>query len=177
MTWVLVALAATAVVWWLLRPAAPYANPLPDPGAVARMLRLLLSRGVHAAGIRGSLAICLRDDPQRQLVFRKYIRDSGGMGFDAEFALEPWSEPFYGRFRDELVRRGVPHGELTREAGPVLTFDFGRDLGLAHVVVHVLFEDAMGASVARDCVGIFRDCVPVNAPHLTGVDAPNEGWG
>jgi hypothetical protein len=177
MTWALVALGAAAVVAFLLWPPAPHPNPLADSRMLPRMLRLLLSRGVYAGEMRGSLAVCLREDPQRRFVFRKYIRDAGVTGFETEFPLEGWSEPFYARFRDELVRRGVPHRELTSERGPMLAFDFGRDFGLAHVVVHVLFEDVMGARVARDCVGYFHDCLLINSPRLTGVDAPDEGWG
>lgn len=174
MTWVWLGLAAAGVAWlwhWGTRPAP---NELSAPGALAVLLRYLLSHGVYKAGIRGSLTVCVRVAPERRLVFTKYIREPAGAGFEAEFPLEAWSEPYYAALRDELVRRGVPHGEVARATGPALTFDFGRDFGLAHAVTRLLFEDAMRMGVARDCIAYYRDTLVTHHAGLTGVDAPED---
>src|SRR5215216_2327465 len=114
MTWFLGILAAAGVgylwLWhWGLRPVP---NPLPEPGSLARMLRLLLSRGVHKGPVKATLAVCVRADEERRLVFQKAITEAGQVGFRAEFPLAAWSEPYYGPLREELARRGVRHREV-----------------------------------------------------------------
>jgi hypothetical protein len=127
--------------------------------------------------VKATLTVCVRADEQRRLVFQKEITEAGEVGFRAEFPRAAWTEPYYQPYRAELARRGVPHREVVGRAGPTLTFEFGRDFGGAYVVARVLFEDVMGLRLERDCVAYFRDIVIPNAPHLTGVDAPDEGWG
>ena len=172
MTWVLLAV-AVIVVWWLLDPGEPQPNELEHPAALGLVFRYLMNRGLHRPGVRGRVVVCLRNDPEQRLIFWKYIRGTGELGFEAEFPLTPASAEAYHAFRTELLRRGVPHEELPLEAGPVLKFDFGRDVGLGHVVTHVFFEDVLRLRVARDCVAFFHDCLVTDAPRLTGVDKDN----
>ena len=174
--WILVAVAIAVVVsLWL--GSKPAINELPDPGAFARLLRLLVSRGVHKAGIRGTLTICVKAEPKRRIVFTKSIGPSNEGGFNAAFPNEHWTEPYYEPFRTELDRRGISYQE-TRENGiPTLKFDFGRDVGGAYVVTKTLFDDVVRVRLHQDCAAFFRNVVLRNTPDLTGVDAPDEGWG
>ena len=172
MRWYLALTVGVAIVWWFwVRGMRPATNELSHPGAIANLLRYLMARGVYRSGIVGTVTVCDRDNPEHCLVFSKYIREAQP-GVRAEFPRVSWSEPYFAAFRTELVRRGVPHQELVHSSGSTLAFDFGRDLGGAHVVTHVLFEDVLGRRVARDCVAYFRDTLVVDSPRLTGIDAP-----
>jgi hypothetical protein len=171
MGWYIALAVAAAIVWIWRRGMRPHPFELSYPGAIASLLRFLMVRGVYKSGIVGTATVCDRDHPEHCLVFSKYIRDAQP-GVRAEFPRVSWSEPYFDSFRTELVRRGVPHQELVQPSGPTLAFDFGRDLGGAHVVTHVLFEDVLGRRVARDCVAYLRDTVDVDSPRWTGVDAP-----
>lgn len=152
-------------------------NELPDPGAFARLLRLLVSRGVHKAGIVGTLTICVKAEPKHRIVFSKLVDSSGQPGFNASFVRDRWAEGYYERFRAELDRRGISYQAIERNANPALVFSFGRDTGGAYVTTKTLFEDVFGVRLHRDCAGFFRNVVLRNTPHLTGVDAPDDGWG
>ena len=177
MAWILILLGLAILIWLFLLPSAPAMNELPDPGALGRMLRLLVSRGVHKAGIKGTLTVCVKGDRQRRLVFTKCISALGEAGFRAALSRESWAEPYYERFCAELDRRGIPYEEIRAGAVPTLAFELGRDAGGAYMVTKTLFEDVLGLRLDRDCVAYFRDVVIRNTPRLTGVDAPDEGWG
>jgi hypothetical protein len=150
-------------------------NDLPDPGAFARLLRLLVSRGVHRAGIIGSLTICVRAEPRRRIVFSKFVDPSGQADFNASFARDRWAEESYEPFRAELDRRGISYQETHPDGQPTLEFAFGRDAGGAYVVTKTLCEDGFRVRLHQDCVGFFRNVVRRNTPNLTSVDAPDEG--
>ena len=152
-------------------------NDLPDPGAFARLLRLLVSRGVHKAGIIGSLTICVRAEPRRRIVFSKFVDPSGRAGFNASFPRDRWAEEYYEPFRAELDRRALSYQETRHNGQLALEFAFGRDAGGAYVVAKTLFEDVFHVRFHQDCVGFFRNVVLRNTPRLTGVHAPDEGWG
>ena len=176
MLWILIVI-AIAVLVWLLWPSAPALNEMPNPAALDRLLRLLVSRGVLRANVTGTLTICVRDNPQHCLVFTKTSIPGGNAGFSAAFPRERWTEPYYERFRGELDRRGIPYQEVRTGNVPSLRFELGRDLGGAYVVTKTLFGDVLGVDLHRDCVAFFRNVVLLNTPALTGVDAPDEGWG
>ena len=173
MTWLLGAFALTVVAWLWRKGMEPAANDLSDPRALARMLRILLSRGIHKGDVRASLTIQLRTKAHPQLVFRKYIDATGQAGVRAVVTHSTTPSPPDDRFRAELVRRGIAYAETADG----FSLDIGRDFGLALVATQVLFQDVAGGSVARDCVAYFRDVVASNSPALTGVDAPDDGWG
>ena len=44
------------------------------------------------------------------------------------------------------------------------------------MVARILYDDVLDLRLHRDCVVYWRDVVMENAPKLTGVDAPEEGW-
>lgn len=177
MTWLVVAAIAALVLLCLSWRGKPYLNDMSDPGALAHLLRLLLSRGVHKAGIRGTLTVCDRSNPIRRLIFRKYIRGQNEMGFEATLPLEAWSEIYDLQLRAELDRRGLNYRDAVTPTGKQMEFDLGRDFGGAYMLARVLFEDVMGLRVRRDCGAYFRDVMISNTPRLTGVDDPEEGWG
>jgi hypothetical protein len=166
-------IAAIGRLWWW--STGPVPNDIPDPGTLARMLRILMYRGVFRPSLQATLTICLRSEHERRLVFTKVIDEKGSPGFRAAFPREAWTVPFFDVFRNELDRRGVLYRETTVANAPVLTFDFGQDFGGAYVVTQVLFG-ALGARLHEDCVGTLRDVVIKNAPRLTGVDHPAEVW-
>jgi len=175
MLWIFI-VAAIAVLVWVLGQA-PAMNELPDPQALARLFRLLISRGVFKAGISGTLTVCVREEPRRCLVFTKTSNPESGIGVAAALSRVPWAEPYYDKFRAELDRRGIPYQEIDTKTLPTLRFELGRDLGGAYVVAKIFFQDVLGVNLHRDCVAFFRDVVLRNTPSLTGVDAPDEGWG
>lgn len=110
-------------------------------------------------------------------MFTKTAIPEGGAGFAAEFPRVKWTEPYYDKFRTELDRRGISYQEIGTESTQTLRFVLGRDIGGACVVAKLLFENALGIDLHRDCVAFFRNVVLRNTPELTGVDAPDEGWG
>ena len=166
-------IAAFLRLWWW--STGPVPNDIPDPGMFARMLRILLYRGVYRPSLQATLTICLRNDHEHRLVFTKVIDEKGSPGFMAALPRDAWMVPFFDAFRSELDRRSVRYRELTVADTPVLTFDFEQDFGGAYVVAQVLF-DALGARLHEDCVGTLRHTVFKNVPRLTGVDHPAEVW-
>src|SRR5215208_4959994 len=158
---------------WSSRPAA---NDIHDPAFFARSLRLLLSRGVHKGSVRATLLVCPRGDKGRGLVYTKYIDADRGAGVEAEIASDGWVAPHYAALKSELDQRGIRYAESTGADGPRLRFDFGKDFGGAYMVARILYDDVLDLRLHRDCVVYWRDVVMENAPKLTGVDAPEEGW-
>src|SRR5688572_13884805 len=122
MLWIVVVAAIGVLVWVLLRQA-PAMNELPDPQALARLFRLLVSRGVLKAGISGTLTICVRDERRRCMVFTKTSDAEGGVGVAAALTREQWTEPYYDKFRAELNRRGIPYREMDTKGLPTLRFE------------------------------------------------------
>jgi hypothetical protein len=175
MNWLSAMLALAGVVWLWRRGNKPYANPLPASGSLARPLQLLLSRGIHAHGIRGTLQLCLRIDPQQRIVFTKYI-EGANTGFRATIPREAWVATHLPALLTELDGRGIPYRLLQSHERNALAFDLGKDYGGAHMVARLLFEDVMGLRLSRDCVVYFHDVMLANSPKFTGVDAPDEGW-
>jgi hypothetical protein len=76
----------------------------------------------------------------------------------------------FERVRTELDARRIGFRELSDG----VEIQIGRDFGLALVLAQVVFQDVMGLSLARDCVGYMRDVLVSNHPGLTGADASNE---
>ena len=140
------------------------------------MLALLLSRGVHKAGIRGSLTICERSAPERRLILTKYIREPAVAGFEAQLPGEPWSELLYDAFRTALDRYSIKYREVGTPPHRSIECDLARDFGGAYMVARLLFEDTMGLNLARDCVAYYRNVVLSNRPDLTGDDADKPHW-
>jgi hypothetical protein len=168
MSWLLGILGA-AVIVWLLSPSPPSMNPVPDAAALTEGLRLLLKQGVHRAGIKGTLTVCMKDDKARRLTFTKQIGEYGGIGFSAAFIHEAWAEQYYEKFRAELDRRGIRYEVVYTSGTRSLVFELGRDFGGAYVVTRILFEDVLEARLNRECVMYLRDTLVRNIPRLTGV--------
>ena len=173
MPWLAATLGFAALIWLWRMGTEPFANPISDGASLARALRLLLNRGVHADGIRGTLTISLARASAQRLVYAKYI-EAQMVGFRATVPNELWVQAYLPALKAELDRRGIPF--RTGEEPAALTIELKTDCGGAYMIARLLFEDTLGHRIARDCVATFRNVMNVNAPRFTGVDEPDDGW-
>jgi hypothetical protein len=149
------------------RGMMPVANDLATPEEVLMRLQYLLDRGIEGGQVRFQV----RDDPQRQLLFVKYIRARNDVGFRSFFYDENWPEGYFDRVRGELDHRGIKYDlSSDKTSKRVLEINYLRDLGLAQLVARLVFERGFGVRLDRDCVAVFKDVLISDHPRLTGVD-------
>jgi hypothetical protein len=165
MIWLVILLLLLATVAWLfLTPSKPIAVDLVEPRTVEAVLRTLMAQGIDGA----ELKICLRQQPDQCLIFKKYIQSSGQIGCRVSAFEATWTAPVINTFRAELGARGIPvdRSGLVGQSG--VTIDCHHDLGLAQVLLRSFFGDVLHQDVERDCVAFFRDVLVRNVPRLTG---------
>ena len=173
MAWV-IGILVVALIAWGLSPARPFPNPIPHERALTEALRTLLNQGLHHFGRSGRLVVCIKTEPERRLVFTKYIRVPRDVGFQATVERSSWPDPHFDNFRSELDRREVRY-DVSREGDPeVVSLNFGRDFSGAYAVTRILFEDVLGMRINRDCVMYAHDVLVRNIPSATGVDRSDE---
>lgn len=169
MTWVVVALTLAVVLglWWWLTGPTPVT--LESPSSVPTMLRTLLANGVDG----GELCLQVRGAPSRQLMFLKYIVAHNDVGFRGFFYETQDTGGYFDSLRDELLRRNIEHQVAEeRDRSRHLILDFSRDVGLAHMVVRLVFEHIFAVRIEKDCIAFFRRVLVDADPALTGVDLP-----
>lgn len=158
--------------WWLTSPAL---NPIPDAAAFAKMLRLLMARGVHTHALKGTARVYRRTDRTCFLIFEKTL-DGGSPGFVAWIPRVASNIRLLERVRADLDARGIPVAVHDGLSPRIATFTFGRDIGAAYLVAQVIAGQMMGVDLHKDCDVAFFHCVTDNHPRLTGVDAPDARW-
>ena len=176
MTSILLALfVAIGLAWFFLKPDKPVPNePLTEP-LIRALLEFLLYRGVANRAISptrwGGLTIHVRDDPRR-MELSKYLDAKGQSGIRLELPGEPWTARYVEPFREELQRRGIAFVEepsYDAQDPPTMRLDVGHDLGLAQLILVILFEHVFGVRLARDCVGLFNQHIlAFEVPRLSG---------
>lgn len=170
MTWVIAIAAACALVaFWMWWTTGSVANALDSPAAVMNMLQYLMNRGADGATLR----LRARGDKRRQLVYTKSVRGLDDVSIRSAFCAGSQPDPVFDRLTAGLEASNVHHEVVAGKSGPCLHIDYGRDLGLAAVVANVFFARALQVNVQSDGVGYLSLVTTVNAPHLTGVDAPD----
>jgi hypothetical protein len=171
MIWVIVIIgvlvaAVIAFYWWGMRPGV---NDLDSPEKLPIMLRYLVNQGVDGASVR----VQVRDDTSRQLTFVKYVRAQNDVGFRSLFLESTDDAAAFEQFREELTSRGIKYDEVSGEGGNRgLSIDYVHDLGLAHLVLRLLFERVWHVRIEKECVGYIKDVLFEPSPKLTGVDKP-----
>jgi hypothetical protein len=174
MTWLIAILGAVCLVWLWIKGSAPAKNRFSDGASLARGLRLLMSRGIHANGLRGTLTVFVEAAPEQRMVFTKHI-ENAAVGVRATLPSEAWALEHLSTFQSELEGRGIPY--RVGDGAAAMIFDLGQDFDGAYMVARLWFEDTMGKRLTRDCVATFRDVMLSNSPRFTGVDDPDTGWG
>lgn len=169
MSWVVGALLLLVIVgvWRWGVGSAP--NELESPDSVPTMLRFLLDRGIDGAHV----LFQVRNDSRRQLCFVKYIRTHNDVGFRSHFYEQQEAGHYFVRLRQELSARGIKYTEARSKDGVgCITIDYVRDIGLAHLIVELVFERTFDVRIEKDCVAYFKNVLVSNEPSLTGVDTP-----
>ena len=172
--WVLAAVLAILFVWFWSWGTTPTPIEFSEPNALARVLRVVVMRGVYKADVRGRLEISVQQSRQPALVFTKSKMGAGNFGVTATVPRAALNDNLFERLRSELTTRRVVFSDRPEKDEPCLSVEVGCDFGLALVLAQLLFQDILGGSFARDGVGYMRDVLIGNHPSLTGVDAPNE---
>jgi len=167
--WLVPAGALGLAAFWIWFTTGSVANPLESPESVMTMLLILMNRGVK----RGELRIQVRGDPRRQIIFTKYVQ-APKVGIRSSFVELPGTEDAFARLAQDLALRSIRHSrDRDRKGRRRLLMDYGRDLGLAHLVVVMAFEGAFNVQIANECVAYFKFVLGSNRPDMTGIDAPN----
>jgi len=146
-----------------MRPAP---QELSATEAVPAMLRYLLSNGIDG----GELRIQARTQPSTRVVFRKYIRAPGKIGFFGIFEPSINDTRLDANWCAQLTRASNFAGALTSETPNRVQLDLGDDVGRAEEFVTSVFENLLHTSIKRDCVAYFEGVLISNVPRLTGVD-------
>jgi len=169
MAWIIAATMIALIIvfyWWATGPGE---NELDSPDKLPIMLRYLVNQGIDGAWVR----IQVRDDPDRQLTFVKYVRQRNDVGFRSLFSERTDDAAEFERFRDELSSRGIAYHDVDGEWGRRgLSIDYVHDLGLAHLVTRLLFEVVWNVRIEKECIGYMKDVLFEPDPNLTGLDQP-----
>lgn len=133
------------------------------------MLQYLLDHDVSGARLRFQV----RDDRSRELRFVKYIRARNDVGFRCIFRPPTQDRESLDRLAKELSERGITNNRVKSHGGlDELVVECEHDIGMAHMILRLVFERVLGTRVEGHCVAYFDNVLISNSPRLTGVDAP-----
>lgn len=170
MLWILVGAILFVVIWLWRIGMRPAANDLESPEAVMMTLEYLVQRGINGSKARFQV----KDDPSRCLDVIKTIHDDGTVSVRACFSDPDWTHVHSSRLREELDQRGIKYRELAASSASDVTIELDRDLGLAHLVIRIVFELILRVRLERECVVYFEGVLLSDEPSLTGIKRSNE---
>ena len=180
--WISVAVVAALLIYWL-QPPARTAAPLDSIFAIEQLLKRLVTRGAKHANVRFQV----RGDPGRAIVVRKLLR-----GADTRHGpfttFSPQSElsltstvrdseqlgAAFGSLQATLRARGIRYViERDRSRNATVRVEHGGDWRSAAALVELFFAVVLQVKVPEDLEASYALFTSMNAPHLTGVNAPD----
>jgi hypothetical protein len=169
MTWLAIVgvlVAALLLAWISYAGKQPVVHRPLTQDLVRALLDALLYRGVDET----RLTFRASSGDSATLVFAKYVRGPNGPGLRA--ALIRGAADHVEAVREEMTRRSIPfaESEASSDTPTLLRWEFGRDVGLASLVLYVVFERAGGLNLERVGEAAFNEhLLPTEVPRLTGM--------
>jgi len=141
----LIIVCGVVLFWFLGRKPVLFKNILLSN--ITKFLKILLFRGYD----RGFLVISVQKDrkPKRFIQIAKYIEDKNKTGLRLAFPHAEWSQPYFNKLKDRLIKEKIKFEIETTESKEVPEFivvDILQDLNFAIRLINLILTKVFNVS-------------------------------